>query len=181
MQETLDVYLWLTSGHSSVEKAIGVSPTKIIIVADSAGAHLAFGLIMVLNDIQKIKKHISNEVNNNNFEATYLSSNILMPQALFGIFPLLNMDVKVSPSLLLATIELIISMPLAWESIKGFVLGVDEDYGLERETRLASGYYNSLLQFINSIKSLLNFSFNFFCRYERSNFEKLFQNESFET
>ena len=53
LQELLDLYLFLTSGHDRVVDLIGFHPERIILSGDSAGANLALSTIIALNRIRK--------------------------------------------------------------------------------------------------------------------------------
>lgn len=86
VQQLLDVYLWLISGHASVREQIGFEPKRIILAGDSAGAMMVTSAVIVLNEIRK-----------------HLHPGIQMPISLFcfygafSLFPLVTASTFASP------------------------------------------------------------------------------------
>jgi acetyl esterase/lipase len=93
LQQVLDVYLWATSGFLDVEPILGVKPRKVILCGDSAGGNLVTSLCLVLNDIRKTGQEPS----------------LLMPKAVFSIYPYYSVNLDVSPSYLMTPFCFIIS------------------------------------------------------------------------
>lgn len=52
VQEILDTYLWLISGHVSVREKLGFHPQKVVFNGDSSGSCIALVTMFVLNDIR---------------------------------------------------------------------------------------------------------------------------------
>jgi len=55
LQDGLDVYLWLVSGHPFVKSMLGFHPKNIILCGDSAGGYIAVALSMILSDLNEMR------------------------------------------------------------------------------------------------------------------------------
>lgn len=96
LQEILDLYIWLTSENEIVYSLLGFEPNDISIAGDSAGANLALGLIIVLNDIYRFGYDTS----------------IVFPKSIVGFFGKYIVNKEICPSLMLAAADPIVPYPV---------------------------------------------------------------------
>ena len=95
IQDILDTYLFFTSGKDEVEIILGFHPKNIVITGDSAGGNLALVLTLILHECSKIQ-------NNNN--------NILMPNAIYLLYPTANSACEISASRAMCTFDPILNI-----------------------------------------------------------------------
>ena len=93
LMDTLDAYLWLTSGDAQVEEILGFKPQDIMISGDSSGGNFAVSLTVLINEIRLLDK---------NFKPVFPSSLIL-------IYPVVALDETLYSSAMLSSIDLILS------------------------------------------------------------------------
>ena len=93
LMDSLDTYLWLTSGDAQVEEILGFKPQDIMISGDSSGGNFAVSLTVLINEIRLLDK---------NFKPVFPSSLIL-------IYPVVALDETLYSSAMLSSIDLILS------------------------------------------------------------------------
>ncbi|RWS25349.1 hypothetical protein B4U80_03260, partial [Leptotrombidium deliense] len=118
LQEVLDVYLWVISGHSKVKQMLGFHPKKIVLCGDSAGGVLCITLCAVLHDIRKILERNKEPIK------------LLFPSSFVGIYTTFNLH-HLSPSLLLSLIEPVLGTGPLLACIGLYSLGVRYDHDFE--------------------------------------------------
>ena len=96
LQDILDVYLFLTSGHPQVQVILGFHPEKVFLSGDSSGGGLAVGLSILLSMIAK---------------STWRQGDpaILMPSGIMTQYIGVTPGFLATPSLALSAIDVILS------------------------------------------------------------------------
>ena len=94
IQDLLDAYLFVTSGTPAVKSAIGFNPKSIIITGDSAGGNLALVLTLILHELSQLNPH----------------GNIIMPNAIYLLYPTANSACDISASRSMCTFDPILNI-----------------------------------------------------------------------
>lgn len=107
IQELIDFYMFLRGYHISPDTVIdilGYSPDDIVIVGDSAGAHIALMATIALNDINHL-----------------FGRNIKLPKSLVLFYPKVNVNYHSYPSILNSIWDLIVTPQLCPSLAKAYV------------------------------------------------------------
>lgn len=96
LQQLLDVYLWAVSGHSDVEEALGFRPRQLVLAGDSAGGNLTMALLHVIADLNELLQASGRPL-------------LLKPKAIFNLYSPYNLTLRITPSMILASCDSMIS------------------------------------------------------------------------
>lgn len=94
LQDLLDAYLFVTSGSPSANNFLGFKPKSVVITGDSAGGNLALALTLLLHEISKIQPN----------------SKLLMPNAIYLLYPTANSACDISASRSMCTFDPILNL-----------------------------------------------------------------------
>jgi len=115
LQDCFDVYVWLRKApENEIKSKLGFYPKKIVIVGDSAGGNLGFGVTIVLNDLRTEFK-------------SQLNLSIQMPDGLVFIYPVFVPLTYFTPSKVYTCVDLFLPLGLLLlisEGINGLKAGL---------------------------------------------------------
>jgi hypothetical protein len=96
LQQLMDVYMWALSDTAQVEEALGFRPRQIVLAGDSAGGNLTMALLHVIADLNEQLQSSGRPL-------------LLKPKAIFNLYSPYNLTLRITPSMILASCDSMIS------------------------------------------------------------------------